>query len=66
MTFFDRSITVRMTNLEREQIEHVIRIAVTSDHVGGGYRFEGLSHFVRCAVIKMLHEEMKKLDKVKK
>lgn len=54
MTFFDENIKIRMSNYERERINRVVRLATTTE---GEYKYENMSHFIRCATITLLRTE---------
>jgi len=51
--FFEQNIKVRLTKVERERLERVVRYVMNCDSP----KYESVSHFVRCAINKLTRQE---------
>lgn len=54
MSFFDRRVISRMTDLEVQLVHRIVK-TLTID--GFEPKYENVSHFVRCAVNRLAREE---------
>jgi Holliday junction resolvase RusA-like endonuclease len=51
-------VTIRIYDKEKEDIDLIVKLA---KDVRGSLKYENLSHFVRCSVVKNIREEKEKL-----
>lgn len=54
--WFNKRVSARLTEDERDQIELICRILKG--------KYSNLSHFVRCAVIKLIREELDEIRRI--
>ncbi len=61
MAYFDLSLTARVSKAELDTIDAIIK----HESKKVDPRFESVSHFVRCAMIKSIREETERNKKIK-